>query len=317
MDNQEKKCIKLQEDYRELVQAKEEFDGLLEKIQGKKKEMGKNMSKVKFDIEEAKVKKQEIRNKLIEIQEQMDQVITGVYEGVEKKISLNEQIKYWNKFYQDYEIKDEKGEICQVSRNLRLTPEALVQAKRDIEKIGFDMILIIPESIKPIDLLNNDKLLTFKENKFDKQGNRKKVEDKRFIDIGISADILNIPISQTQIILLTEHPDVYQDDNWDSRNKKFQQVQDKEKDLKVEGLDIFSFLFFHRYYYDEHNDTHANDWGENNATWLTKAVEKEQCTEVGWDPDCGMLKFFCLGTDSCLSFLGAVFSRRLETAKRN
>lgn len=321
MNNQENKCIKLQEDYQKLEKSKGEFDVMLEEIQGQKKEMGKNMMKIKDDIQKAKLKKREIKNKMIEIQEQMDQVIKGVYEGVEKKISLNEQIKYWNQFYQDYEIKDEKGKICQVPKNLHLTPEALAQAKQDMEKFGFDMILIIPEGIRPIDLLNNDKLLTFKENEFDEEGNKKKIENKRYIDSDIPADILNTSISQTQIILLTESPAVYQDENWkeewnDEDGPTFLEVQKKEKDLKIEGLDIPSFIFFHRNYYDKHNKTHSHNWGEDNATWLTKTATNGQCAWACWYPDLARLEFSWCMSEVCNSALGAVFSRSSETMKK-
>lgn len=84
MIDQENKCIKLQEDYQELVKAKGEFDGMLEGIQGQKTEMRKNMMKIKDDIQEAKIKKQEIKNILETF---TPKIIREIIEKERKKLS--------------------------------------------------------------------------------------------------------------------------------------------------------------------------------------------------------------------------------------
>jgi len=235
---------------------------------------------------------------------QAAQIIQGqTPEGIEVNLDLTEQISYWNDFYQKYDIKDTNGNICTLPDTLRLTPDQLEQAKQDIERFGFDTLLIIPPHIKNSDLLNNDPLLTYPENE------DKSTEDKRYLDSNIPADLLKHTTTATQIILLKNTPHVYQDNDWDSNKQTCDQVLAKEKELNINGLDLPAFLFFHRHHYDL-TDTHAHNWRDKNATWLTRTADDTHAARAHWNPDDSQSDFDWASRDDCNGSLGAVFSRR-------
>ena len=235
---------------------------------------------------------------------QATQIIQGqTPEGIEVSLDLTEQISYWNDFYQKYDIKDTNGNICTLPDTLRLSPDQLEQARQDIERFGFDTLLIIPPNLKTRDLLNNDPLLTYPENE------GKSTKDKRYLDSYIPADLLDATTTTTQIILLKNSPHVYQDSDWDSHNKKFPEVLAKEKELNINGLDLPAFLFFHRHHYDL-TDTHAHDWNQNDYTWLTTTATSSHAASAYWSPDDSQLRFYWDSHGNCSSNLGAVFARR-------
>ena len=241
-------------------------------------------------------------------------------EGKETIINIPEQIKKTNEFLSLHNIPQ------RIPENIKLTDKSVKEFIELGKRFGFDSLLFIPKGISPNDLINNPDFIVFSGSPQENQNTDPEKTDPQNPDpnkrptwinenIKTKSKILSTKTTKIQILAYKQkdHVDTKADHTQDTRDNTYPQIQEIEKKLKLEGLDLTQALFLDRLHFDN-TQSHLFVWNKNNAVWLTKTAEviPGQCVNLRWGPDDRQFFLPLHARGNHYDDLGSVFSRSLE-----
>ena len=320
--------------FKDLLDARSRYNLLFEEVV-MAEDKGEMLKKNKTTIQ---ICRELIKNKIKWLERNLNQQIrvTGP-EGMEIKIDFQKEIREWQEFYQDYDIRDQNDNPVVIPENLRLTDSSLEKMEKMARKYGFDTVLVIPEGVSAKKLLDNKKFTWYCQYDMDEDLDLISPNLKtRYFDNFVVGDIrltdyYTEPTKKIQVLLLKQkpRPDNFDwDHTLDTKSAGYQEIVNWQQKNNLTSFDIVSFLICSRYYYDNFIDpgSHENvlpfqyfseDGGAILLTEMKLQIRgQKQLVAAQWEKDDQKVRLSVYYSDDKKGFgknCGALFLAELET----